>query len=201
GQECRTHGCIEDLPVQWRLVTVLGDENGRLRSPKVLIAPAWFFAGMIATCAGSSVYHLSPEGQPGLALDRAGMAVAFAGFLGMAASTRISPRAGRSLTLAMAPAALLAAVIATSNLTPWTMVQFGGILLAAALALTPPLPGARIPLAAVLAFYLLAKLFELSDAQIFAATGHIVSGHTIKHLAAAAAAWPVIRAMTPAKAF
>ncbi|MCL2715398.1 MAG: hypothetical protein FWD68_12635, partial [Alphaproteobacteria bacterium] len=41
GQECRTHGCIEDMPVQWRLVTVLGDENGRLRSPKVLIAPPW----------------------------------------------------------------------------------------------------------------------------------------------------------------
>ncbi|MEY9425078.1 uncharacterized membrane protein (DUF4010 family) [Bradyrhizobium ottawaense] len=40
--------------------------------------------------------------------------------------------------------------------------------------------------------YVLAKLFELGDALIFEATGHVVSGHTLKHLAAALAAWPVI---------
>jgi hypothetical protein len=49
----------------------------------------------------------------------------------------------------------------------------------------------------VIFFYALAKLFELGDVTIFEATGHIVSGHTLKHLAAALAAWPVIRALRP----
>jgi len=69
-----------------------------------------------------------------------------------------------------------------------------------ALALTPPLPGQRIPITAVLAFALLAKLLELSDTQIFEATGEIVSGHTLQHLAAASAAWPVIHALKPTTA-
>jgi hypothetical protein len=47
----------------------------------------------------------------------------------------------------------------------------------------------------VIVFYVLAKLFELGDATVFELTGHLVSGHTLKHLAAALAAWPVIRAL------
>jgi len=54
-----------------------------------------------------------------------------------------------------------------------------------------------VPLGGVIFFYVLAKLFELGDEAVFEATGHIVSGHTLKHLAAALAAWPVIRALAP----
>jgi hypothetical protein len=68
--------------------------------------------------------------------------------------------------------------------------------LAVALALTRPRPGALgVPLGAVIFFYVLAKLFELGDVTVFEATGHFVSGHTLKHLAAALAAWPVIRTL------
>jgi hypothetical protein len=52
-----------------------------------------------------------------------------------------------------------------------------------------------VPLGSVIFFYVLAKLFELGDVTVFEATGHIVSGHTLKHLAAALAAWPVIRTL------
>ncbi|MGT2502777.1 hypothetical protein ACVOMS_22060 [Bradyrhizobium guangxiense] len=95
-------------------------------------------------------------------------------------------------------AGLLAAWAARENLTPWVVVQFGGMALAIGLALTRPRPGAfGVPLGGVIFFYVLAKLFELGDETVFEATGHMVSGHTLKHLSAALAAWPVIRSLAP----
>jgi hypothetical protein len=46
--------------------------------------------------------------------------------------------------------------------------------------------------AAVVGFYVLAKILEESDRQVFA-VGHLVSGHTLKHLAAAAAGYWILR--------
>lgn len=160
-----------------------------------------FFVGLILTCVGSSYYHLAPDAPERLVADRLGMAVVFAGFLGIAAGERISARAGQAVVVLMAVAGPLAAWVASENLTPWAVVQFGGLALAVGLALTRPLPGALgVSLGGMLLFYVLAKLFELGDATIFEATGHIVSGHTLKHLAAALAAWPVIRALGPVRA-
>ncbi|WP_028133851.1 hypothetical protein [Bradyrhizobium japonicum] len=167
--------------------------RGRLDVP---VGASWLFVGLILTCLGSGFYHLDPDVPQRLVADRLGMAVAFAGFLGIAASERISVRAGEAVLVLMMIAGLLAAWVARENLTPWVVVQYGGIALAVALALTRPRPGALgVPLGGVIFFYALAKLFELGDAMVFDATGHIVSGHTLKHLAAALAAWPVIRAL------
>jgi hypothetical protein len=47
-------------------------------------------------------------------------------------------------------------------------------------------------LAIVVGFYALAKVLEALDKPISAA-GHIVSGHTLKHLAAAAAGYCILR--------
>lgn len=47
-------------------------------------------------------------------------------------------------------------------------------------------------LAVVAAFYVLAKALESSDRIIFS-LGHAVSGHTLKHLAAAAAGYWILR--------
>jgi len=44
----------------------------------------------------------------------------------------------------------------------------------------------------VVGFYVLAKLLETFDKPIFAAL-HVVSGHTLKHLAAAAAGYCILR--------
>jgi hypothetical protein len=61
-------------------------------------------------------------------------------------------------------------------------------------------------LAVVVGFYTLAKVLESLDKPIFA-VGHIVSGHTLKHLAAAAAGYWILRmlqrrqpVLTPASA-
>ena len=55
----------------------------------------------------------------------------------------------------------------------------------------PKYTGARYWLAAA-ALYALAKLFEFYDDSIFSA-GALLSGHTLKHLAAAAACFAVLR--------
>jgi len=46
--------------------------------------------------------------------------------------------------------------------------------------------------AIVVGFYALAKIFEEADRPVFA-LGHIVSGHTLKHLAAATAGLWILR--------
>jgi hypothetical protein len=174
---------------------VWGSERLRARNDAP-VGANWFFVGLILTCLGSGFYHLDPDLPQRLVADRLGMAVAFAGFLGIAASERISTRAGEAVLVLTMIAGLLAAWVARENLTPWVVVQFGGMALAVGLALTRPRPGALgVPLGGVIAFYVLAKLLELGDVTMFEATGHMVSGHTLKHLAAALAAWPVIRAL------
>ena len=49
----------------------------------------------------------------------------------------------------------------------------------------------------VIAAYAVAKVVEVGDHAIFEATGGWLSGHTLKHLVAACAAWPVIAALRP----
>ena len=166
------------------------------RTPDAPMGTSVFFAGLIITFSGSSLYHLNPDAISGLVADRLGMTVAFAGFLGLAASERISPRAGKVIVVLMMVAGVLAAYVARDNVTPWAVVQFGGMALGVGLTLTRPLPSALgVPLGGIVFFYALAKVFELGDAAIFEATQHVISGHTLKHLAAALAAWPVISAL------
>jgi len=163
---------------------------------------ALFFIGLVATTAGSAVYHLAP-GPAGLCLDRAGMGLAFAGLLGLAAADRVSARAGLALAAALAVAAPGAALIdwRAGNMTPWVVLQAGGLLALATLALRRPRPRALgFSIIGVIALYALAKLLELADAPVFALTQHAISGHTAKHLVAALAAWPVVRALQCAAA-
>ncbi len=162
---------------------------------------ALFFMGLLATAACSSFYHWQPD-NAGLAIDRLGMVVAFAGLLGLAVADRVSGRAGvatAATVLALGPLSVV--VWATSgNLLPWALLQGGGMLLIVLLAVCrttcKPIAGAwGIPLAAVVALYALAKVLELGDHQVFEFTHGLVSGHSLKHAVAALAAWPVIRVM------
>ena len=53
------------------------------------------FAGLVATGIGSAWYHGQvPPNDAGLAIDRYGMVVSFAGILGLAAAHKVSERAG-----------------------------------------------------------------------------------------------------------
>jgi hypothetical protein len=48
---------------------------------------------------------------------------------------------------------------------------------------------------ALVAIYSVAKLAEVNDDTIFELTRHLVSGHTLKHVVAAFAAWPLVVAL------
>lgn len=147
-----------------------------------------FFAGLVATAAGSAWYHLQPHAA-GLLWDRAGMALAFAGLLGLAAAHRVSARSGVALAALALPAGLLAAWLdaTAGNVLPWALLQFGGL----ALVLRPARAGLpALSLAAVIACYAVAKLLEMADHAVFEATGQWVSGHSLKHVVAALAAVP-----------
>ena len=159
---------------------------------------AWlFFAGLIATAAGSAFYHLLPD-APRLAADRAGMAVAFAGLIGIAVCERVSQRAGWPAAWFVLTAGLLAAEVVqeTGNVLPWALVQFGGMALVLTLALATPMRGAvGLKLGWVIFFYAVAKAFELADHQVYEASGQLISGHSLKHLVAALAGLPVLAAL------
>ena len=154
------------------------------------------FAGVLLTGAGSGYYHLAPS-TPALFWDRLPMTLAFMSLCALTLGERASPRAGPWL-LPLCLAAGLGSVVhwqlgeraEAGDLRLYALVQFFPMLaIPLALALYPRrwLRGADLLIA--VGVYALAKVFEALDPQIFA-LGGIVSGHTLKHLAAAgAAAW------------
>lgn len=180
----------------WGLLRLRNSDGGQPTGAQRPLA-ALFFAGLMLTALCSAWYHLRPD-DAGLAIDRLGMVSAFAGLLGLAVADRVSERAGlwtAGAVLALGPLSVLVWV-SGANLLPWALLQGGGMLLIVLLALRKPVVGAwGLPLAAVIAWYVLAKALELGDHRVFDLTQGLVSGHTLKHLAAALAAWPVISLM------
>ena len=156
-----------------------------------------FFFGLLLTAVCSSLYHWCPD-DAGLAIDRLGMVVAFAGLVGLALADRVSARAAWVGTGAMLLLGPVSVVVWASygNLLPWVVLQGGGMLLVLVLAVRSPVSGGwSVALGAVIAVYAVAKALELGDHAVFAWTHGVVSGHSLKHAVAALAAWPVIRAV------
>ena len=158
---------------------------------------ALFFAGLLCSGAGSTFYHWAPQ-DASLAWDRLGMSVAFAGLLGLAVQTRIDDISARITAAVM----LLAAPISvwvwsqTSNVLPWVLVQAGGMVIILWLSFVAPRRHALpVELGWVIGLYAVAKLLEMSDSDVFEISGHAISGHSLKHWVAAAAALPVLRAL------
>ena len=163
---------------------------------------ALFFAGLMATAGVSAFYHWQPD-DFGLVWDRAGMVLAFAGLLGLAAVQGVSPRAGIALAAAVLVLGLAAVQVwaASGNLLPWVVMQLGGMGLIvgwARLRPVQPAPGLNIRWMLVIAFYALAKVLELGDHQVFELTGQLISGHSLKHVVASCAAWPLVLAVMDA---
>lgn len=150
------------------------------------------FVGVALTCLGSAWYHRAPSNHT-LLWDRLPMAVGFMGLLAALIAERIDARAG---LLLLGPLVLLglASVLywhfteqaGVGDLRPYYVVQFYPLVAIPLILLLFPstCTGASAYLLA-LAAYLAAKLTERADAAIFG-VGGVVSGHTLKHLLAAA---------------
>ena len=138
-----------------------------------------FFLGIFLTSIGSSYYHLHPSNAT-LPWDRLGMAIAFMALLAILIERRITPRAPL-LWLAALEAFGIASVIVSGtrdDLRLYGVAQYFPVLVLLILI--------EGWLWAAGAAYLIAKICELFDHQIFRALHETISGHTLKHLFAAA---------------
>ena len=175
---------VSNLP--FLLVGILG-----LRArPRELWEYRVCFAGVLLTAFGSALYHANPNDIT-LAWDRLPMAIGIMGLL----SAIITERTGVVL---LGPLCLVGtgSVVywqVTGDLRLYALVQFGPALLIPALILLFPARYTHANyLLRVVGWYAAAKVFEHFDTQIFAAGG-VISGHTLKHLAAAWACYEIVR--------
>ena len=147
-----------------------------------------FFISIILTGLGSSFYHLSPNDFT-LVFDRLALTLVFTFILAMLANIRISERSGFHTLAELIILAPLSVLIwnYNGNLTPYAVLQFGGIIL---VLLTLLLTKARKQspcFTSLIILYGVAKLAECYDEKIFAFSQNLISGHTLKHLIAALA--------------
>lgn len=160
-----------------------------------LRAPWWLlFAGVLLTGFGSGWYHLDPNDAT-LVWDRLPMALAFSGLIAGTLAER-APRIAGPLVIVYALVGMGSVLYwrATGNLLPYLVMQAGFIVIAVAataLMRAPATHAARLYGAAAL--YAAAMVTEKLDHPIDALTGGIVSGHTLKHLLAAGAAYVIYR--------
>src|SRR5688572_10378412 len=159
------------------------------------LKPAYliFFAGIFFTGFGSAYYHLEPNNAT-LLWDRLPMTIAFMAFFAIIIGEFTSLKMARKLLLPLL-------LIGAASVLYWHFTESAGHGDLRFYALVQFLPIILIPLIMllfkaktntnlytwlVIAAYLIAKLFETYDDQIFEFTKQI-SGHTLKHFAAALA--------------
>jgi hypothetical protein len=158
-----------------------------------------FFLGVALTTFGSAYYHAGPD-DAGLLWDRLPMTLGFMSLLAATLNERISVQAG---LLALVPLSIFgfASVLYWSitqshghgDLRPYVLAQFGSLaVLLLLVGVFPPRYTRGSDLIVSLGIYALAKGFEALDRPIFD-RGRIISGHTLKRVAAAVSAYWILR--------
>lgn len=157
---------------------------------------AVFLIGLILTALGSAYYHLAPDNDR-LLWDRLPIALVCAGLLAGAWAEAALPKrrvsAATSLLVIYAIASVLWWYVSEMNgegdLRPYLLLQILPIVLIPLWqAIYPSLLRDRLWFGAAFLLYVLAKLAELNDHEFLAMSHGLVSGHTLKHLLATAAA-------------
>jgi hypothetical protein len=159
------------------------------------------FAGVLLTAFGSSYYHLDPDNDR-LVWDRLPMTVAFMGFFASTIGERIGVRAGTWLLWPLVWLGLASVYNweageqrHAGDLRLYGFVQFYPLVTIPLMMYLFPARYTRSgDVAVALAWYCLAKVLEVAavDHGIYR-LGHAVSGHTLKHLAAALGAYWLFR--------
>lgn len=148
------------------------------------------FAGITLTALGSGWFHLLPN-NASLFWDRLPMTIAFVSLFSIVVGEHVSETAGRNslLPLLIAGAASVVYWDVTEaaghgDLRAYGLVQFLPMLLIPAMLLMFPSVFDRHRfLWGAFGLYAVAKVFEALDAQILS-LGGVVSGHSLKHVAA-----------------
>jgi len=152
------------------------------------------FLGILLTGFGSSYYHLDPNDRT-LFWDRLPMAISFMAILANAIEEQVDLKVGAVLLVPFITVGVLSLLLWrwTGDLRLYGWVQFfPGVALALLFLLFPPKYSGTSDWLIAAALYALAKVFEFYDHAIYS-IGSMLSGHTLKHLAAAAACLVILR--------
>jgi hypothetical protein len=144
------------------------------------VASRLIFAGVFLTAFGSAYYHWAPD-TPRLVWDRLPMTIVFMSLFAMVISERFPGMKWMLIPLLTVGIASVLWWVIGGDLRPYVLVQFAPMLIIPVMLLIMPgAPG----LWWVILLYGLAKVAEAADAQIYSVLP--LSGHTLKHLLAAA---------------
>ncbi len=159
------------------------------------LMPAYrvFFTGVFLTAFGSAWYHTGP-GHDSMVWDRLPMTLVFMSLFSIVLGEHVSESFGRQILLPLL-------LVGTGSVVYWSLTESQGAGDLRPYALVQFLPMILIPLIlllyasyfdragffwGVICIYAIAKLFEQFDSEIYVASD-LISGHSIKHLAAASA--------------
>ena len=157
-----------------------------------------FFGGVFLTGFGSLYYHLSPTNQT-LIWDRLPITILSIGFFCSVVSEMVSPKA----SLVLVGPLLLIGIgsvyywhytesLGRGDLRLYGIVQFLPLILIVLIFALYKFPKNYLPyISGVLVFYALSRLTEFLDHQIYNSL-QFISGHTLKHLFAAVAAFCIL---------
>jgi dsRNA-gated channel SID-1-like protein len=183
----------------WFLLRLAPQESSpRFADPR----ERWFyiavFFGMLLTAIGSSYYHLAPDNDR-LVWDRLPMTIVFMSLVAAMIAERISVRAALWLWPILIAIGILSVLqwhwseqAGHGDLRFYAAVQVYAVLVLLLVLFLPTRYTHSSYLGVVVAFYVLAKLLETFDKQVFA-LGHIISGHTLKHIVAGLAGYWILR--------
>lgn len=176
----------------------------KARLGKLYPAAITFCIGVSLVSVGSGYYHWLPNNQT-LVWDRLPMTIAFMGLYSMIVSAFVDSQSGVRLL----PWLLLAGIVSVAwwfltessgegDLRWYVLVQFLPMILTLVILLSNKKTGAKNQpvnksnLIWVLVWYIIAKVLELGDLEVLELTD-VISGHSLKHIAAAVASFYVIR--------
>lgn len=170
-----------------------------LGSTDMRLAYHIFFIGVILVGVGSAYYHVHPTNAT-LVWDRLPMTVSFMALLAMIIADCVSPRIGKALLWPLIGIGVGSIgywygteLWEVGDLRPYAVVQFlPMVLISVMLGLFGTRSLRSLFLWATLGAYLLAKVVESFDAELYAITG-LLSGHSLKHIIAAlATGWVIL---------
>jgi hypothetical protein len=174
----------------WGLILVLNTMRSR-GAKKLLGQYLVFFAGVLLSGMGSLHYHLDPS-NISLVWDRLPMSIAFMALLSSVVSECIDRKIGFFLLLPLLVIGAFSVVYwswseqaGQGDLRLYAIVQFLPVVLVPLMMiLYRPSRNYAVPLWLLSGLYILSKVFELLDREIYTVTD-AVSGHTVKHVVAA----------------
>ena len=175
----------------WGFLTLIVQRDPLWRTGEKSLA-LLFTLALILTGLGSAYYHLNPSHYT-LVYDRIAISLAFTSFFSYLITERLFHKLGLILSPLFIALGIFTVIywyqtelLGIGDLRPYLLVQIVPLLALLLIPLLFPSPRRYDAYLYITFFlYLVAFAFELIDAPLFAVTKNSVSGHTLKHLAAA----------------